>query len=371
MRSILSELIEMLAYCRPHGSETERAFIDRYVAVLPGATRDPFGNWHVQIGTSPILWSSHTDTVHWSEGLQTVHYDQAIGVVSLSKRSKKRSHCLGADCTAGVWIMRQMILAGVPGAYVFHAEEECGANGSNWLAANRSEWLQGFTYAIAFDRRGTTSIITEQRHGRTASDLFALSLSEELARVSDLKMIADPRGIFTDTAEYSHLIAECSNLSVGYEHEHSKRENLNTVHLLALYDAIVRIDQSALVSDRTPEPQYEDVFSSFTWPDWLKRGQPIDRSDWRTTPINAHGWKEQSLFPRVIDRVADRLDPLTRYEEDDQVCEECGETADYCECYCEECGAQGSDCECKIDRHAAMYLDPLYEDVQNALRRKP
>src|ERR1035437_5086882 len=121
--SKLSTLFDMLTYCRPAGSGSESAFVARFVATLPGATCDPFNNWHVVIGTSPILWSCHTDTVHTASGRQTVRI-AADGVVGLSWRSRHTSSCLGADDTAGVWLCHQMILSGVPGHYIFHYGEE-------------------------------------------------------------------------------------------------------------------------------------------------------------------------------------------------------------------------------------------------------
>src|ERR1019366_6093943 len=90
MSARLGTLLDMLTYCRPAGSGAESAFIARFVATLPGAVVDPFGNWHVIIGTSPILWSCHTDTVHDTSGRQTVHV-AADGVVGLSRRSRHMS----------------------------------------------------------------------------------------------------------------------------------------------------------------------------------------------------------------------------------------------------------------------------------------
>src|ERR1035437_4917737 len=94
MSAKLGTLLDMLTYCRPAGSGAESAFIARFIATLPGATCDPFGNWHVVVGTSPILWSCHTDTVHDTSGRQTVHV-AADGIVGLSRRSRPRSSCLG------------------------------------------------------------------------------------------------------------------------------------------------------------------------------------------------------------------------------------------------------------------------------------
>ena len=110
----LSVLLAMFIYARPTGSPVESAFIDRFIAPLPGAIRDSFGNWHVQIGDElqPILWSCHTDTVHRDSRMQTVSYrDDRISLSHKSKR--KHASCLGADDTAGVFLCHQMIAARV------------------------------------------------------------------------------------------------------------------------------------------------------------------------------------------------------------------------------------------------------------------
>ena len=91
LMSLLATLLDMHTYCRPAGTETERAFIAKYIAVLPGAYQDHYRNWHVQIGESNILWSCHTDTVHNHEGRQTLHYDAVNQVLCLSRKSKHHS----------------------------------------------------------------------------------------------------------------------------------------------------------------------------------------------------------------------------------------------------------------------------------------
>src|SRR5216683_3061735 len=84
-------LLDMLTYCRPAGSDTESAFIDKYIAPLPGAQADAHGNWHVAVGDSTVLWSCHTDTVHSKQGRQTVHVNDRTGTVGLSRRSRRHS----------------------------------------------------------------------------------------------------------------------------------------------------------------------------------------------------------------------------------------------------------------------------------------
>ena len=337
----------MLTYCRPEGSGAERAFVDRYIAPLPGAERDPYGNWHVRIGSSAVLWSSHTDTVHWDSGRQTVAFDEQTGIVKLSRKSRKRSRCLGADCTAGVWIMRQMILRGINGHYVFHYGEERGGKGSGDLAAYRADWLKGFDYAIAFDREADCSIITEQAGGRCASDLFALSLSEELERVSDIRLKADDWGVFTDTANYSEIIPECSNLSIGFRDEHTRRESLDCYYALRLLDAMCAIDIGALIVDRNP----------------------ADDASWR----NRWGYDRASTsadYGRSID--AERDCPFHTIGMD---CE-CS-TDDHGPCYASDLSHVRPATVVSIDRarvHEAevteldsTYLDPQFAEIQRAL----
>lgn len=247
-----SELVDMLSYRRPFRGRTVDTFCERFLRPL-GATPDAFGNWIAVVGDAPILWSSHTDTVHYRDGRQTVSVSED-GYARLSKRSRmpNESNCLGADCTAGVWIMAQMIRAGVAGTYVFHAGEERGGHGSSYLLETREAWLRSFTHAIAFDRRGSSSVITHQGN-RTASATFAQAFAAELDRCGLKGYEPDDTGVFTDTAIYSDVIAECSNVSVGYDREHSSAESLDLVHIAALAHAMSRFNVASLVVDRDPE----------------------------------------------------------------------------------------------------------------------
>ena len=72
--------------------------------------------------------------------------------------------------------MLEMIKASVPGLYIFHRDEEVGGKGSKYISINTPEILKGIQFAIAFDRYGTTSVITEQMGGKCASREFADSI---------------------------------------------------------------------------------------------------------------------------------------------------------------------------------------------------
>ena len=109
-------LFYMLQTKRPGGSKTEEDFIRRWIAPL-GTTEDGYGNLIVRIGDAPVMYSSHTDSVHTTEGAQRIKAKG--GLITLARNES--SNCLGADCVAGVWAMREMILARRPGLYVCYS----------------------------------------------------------------------------------------------------------------------------------------------------------------------------------------------------------------------------------------------------------
>lgn len=250
----IRELVDMHRYMRPAGGKTEAQFCTRYLDTLPGVYTDAVGNRIGIIGTAPIvMWSSHTDTVHKFDGMQKLEWGDHV--LSLHPKANKNANCLGADCTVGVWLMRQMYLAGKEGLYIWHADEECGGNGSTYISEKTPELLNGINYAIAFDRKGYDSVVTHQFFGRCASTRFAESLAAALG--SEWK--PDPGGMFTDTANYTTLVSECTNISVGYEDQHTPYETLNTAHATALLGKLLALDVEKLPAVRDPthvEPRY-------------------------------------------------------------------------------------------------------------------
>jgi hypothetical protein len=247
-------LMDMLTYKRPHGSKSEAKFINRFIRPL-GVTEDQYGNLYKRIGTAPVLWSSHTDSVHRQAGRQVVEMD-AQGFISAPLSS-----CLGADCAAGVWLMCEMIRAGREGLYVFHREEESGGQGATWIAKHRQDLLKGIKYAIAFDRKGVTSVITHQWGSRCCSEAFAASLIGELGT----GWKTDDGGTFTDTAIYVDLIGECTNISVGYYDQHTSLEKQHLPFITALLDRLLILDVSKLVSARKPGEVETDDWRAYAY----------------------------------------------------------------------------------------------------------
>ncbi len=242
-----AELLQMLTYCRPHDTDTEREFVERFITptgALPvRTTTGLIAAYEVDIphpdgSRCRTLFSAHVDTVHHMGGRQIVTHDPFMGLVYVDKDAS----CLGADDGAGVWLLLRMIEAKVPGTYLFHRGEERGGIGSSAMSRDPhiSERLRGYDHAIAFDRRGTSDLITHQRGGtRGCSDAFANELCARL-NGGGLSYAPCDGGTFTDTANYFQLIPECINLSVGYEMEHTSNETLDLQHLYAL--ALVACD---------------------------------------------------------------------------------------------------------------------------------
>lgn len=343
-------LMAMHEYRRPHGSTSEKKFIDRFIRPLR-VTEDSFGNLYKIIpepGTDKprILWSAHTDTVHTVGGRQMVSYRN--GYIKLAVGST--SNCLGADNGAGVWMLTQMIQARIPGLYVFHRQEESGGRGAEYFLKNSKTLLEGIQAAVAFDRCGTKSIITHQRSSRSCSDAFAISLADGLA----MGHKPDPGGAFTDTEVYRELISECSNVSVGYENAHWKAEYLDLFYLGRLRDAVLRLDTSTLVIERDP--------SVIELPWWVQ--QRMDRAAnteaWRGRPgvTNGHGDLVPYRAPPPIrehdgswtkeTRLVTIVDFLKAYPE---------ESADYLE----SLGVNAADLRDHLDAAGALRLDRLFE----------
>ena len=143
--------------------------------------------------------------------------------------------------------MINMIHAGVPGVYAFFRGEERGGIGSHYCAQHRKELFTDIKCAIAFDRKGTKSIITHQGRGRGCSDEFANSL----AAIIGMGHVCDATGIYTDTAEFFDLVPNCTNVSVGYANEHSKNETLDEAYIIALKNHLIEASWSKL--DHTPK----------------------------------------------------------------------------------------------------------------------
>lgn len=162
---------------------------------------------------------------------------------------KPVSCILGADDKLGIYTMCKLIEAGVEGLYVFHVGEEVGGIGSRWLAKNHPDMFRDYDHCVAFDRMNYGDIITHQSGGRCCSDEFADALADQMnASLPPMQqMKGSPNGSFTDSASYTSLIPECTNVSVGYFGQHTANENFD-LHWLEHHfiPAILKVNWSEL-----------------------------------------------------------------------------------------------------------------------------
>ena len=220
----------------PNGTENDA------IRYLPrNIKKDIVGNYYLQIGNSETIFSCHLDTAcNYKSNVKHIIEDNII------KTDGKT--ILGADDKAGMCILLYMIQKNIPGLYYFFIGEEVGCIGSKNISKNILLFNK-YKRIISFDRRGETSVITHQSRKRTCSDEFADSLIYEYEK-SGLVLSKDQNGVYTDSAEFTDVISECTNISVGYMYEHTNNEQQNIYYLERLAVASVIVDWESLETKR-------------------------------------------------------------------------------------------------------------------------
>lgn len=184
---------------------------------------DTYGNIFVLVGDSEqsdVAFTSHLDTVARLNGKPPKLGVTANGVVYV--KNPDVADCLGADCGAGIYLMLEMLEAGIHGRYCFFLDEEVGCEGSSASKQDQTGFWTGVKAMISFDRRGD-GVITKQRFSQCCSDTFALELAKRLGRGPEHLQ----SGVYTDSAEFTGIIPECTNVGVGYNFEHTPDETLD------------------------------------------------------------------------------------------------------------------------------------------------
>jgi hypothetical protein len=214
------------------------------------------GNFYFNIGESRTIFASHFDTV------STKHTD-VVHTFDNNMIGTDGKTTLGADDKAGVTIMLYMMKHNIPGLYYFFIGEEVGCIGSG-LAAKMSSLKNKYDRIISFDRRGLKSVITHQSSRRTCSDTFADALSLELNK-SGLEYEKDNTGSFTDSNEFTSIIPECTNISVGYYKAHTFSEQQDIEFLEKLSKACLLVDWENLPTERDMSvDEYKSYSTSYS-----------------------------------------------------------------------------------------------------------
>lgn len=238
-KDVRSTFLSLVTKTYPMGHETE------VLEFLPALDMDKFGNYfHVIPGDDTTMFTSHLDTADREQKTTQLFSkieggDEFIFTNGMS--------ILGADDKAGVTVMLYMMEHKIPGIYYFFIGEERGGIGSRDLASeyNSFEFLKNVKKCVSFDRRKTCSIITSQYGRVCCSDTFGNALAKEYNK-NGLNLSIDPTGVFTDSASLMDDIAECTNISVGYNNEHTGREIQNITYLEKLCKASVKVKWSEL-----------------------------------------------------------------------------------------------------------------------------
>jgi hypothetical protein len=241
--NIRETFLSLTSKTYPYGYEDElESFIPK------GYSKDEHGNYYVKIGNSRVAFSCHLDTM--CKNQVDVNHKIDGHIIRTDGKS-----ILGADDKAGMTVILYMIEKQIPGLYCFFIGEECGCIGSGEASRNKS--FADYDKMISFDRRGTGSVITYQSSRRCCSDDFANALSKELNN-QGMVMSPDDTGVYTDSAEFTSIIPECTNISVGYNKEHTTDEHQDIAHLIKLCQAVIKVDWEKLPTKRNPkETEYK------------------------------------------------------------------------------------------------------------------
>jgi hypothetical protein len=234
-KDVRSTFLSLVTKTYPMGHETE------VLEFLPDLEIDKFGNYYKIIaGDDTTMFTSHLDTADRTQ----------LPTKLLSKIEDGDEYIytdgtsiLGADDKAGVAVMLYMMENKIPGIYYFFIGEERGGIGSRDLASEYSsfDFLKNVKKCVSFDRRKTGSVITSQYGRVCCSNEFATALCKEYNK-SGLNLSTDPTGVFTDSASFIDDISECTNVSVGYNNEHTFREIQNMTYLEKLAKASLKVN---------------------------------------------------------------------------------------------------------------------------------
>jgi hypothetical protein len=229
--NVKDTFLALTSHTYPHGNEHRLRYF------LPeGVTRDRHGNYIYQIGNSRTIFACHLDTANSKFG-------PVVHVIDGDIIKTDGNTILGADDKAGVTVLLYLIHKRIPGTYYFFAGEECGCIGSK--AAAKDGNYTAYDRIISFDRRNTCSIITYQQGSRCCSNDFAMALSEQYKNLG-MELKPDDTGLVTDSAQFTNLISECTNISVGYWSEHTHNERQDIAYLARLCEASAQVNWEAL-----------------------------------------------------------------------------------------------------------------------------
>ncbi|WP_086943508.1 M20/M25/M40 family metallo-hydrolase [Trichococcus pasteurii] len=236
---------------------TDKMTVDDYGNILAEVT---FGR-ACREPSLTILLNSHLDVVDEIEAGREI---LKCGPVWTSS-----SGILGADDRAGVGVilhtlkqLQQMeFRAPVKVKIAFTVEEEVGLCGAKSVS---SEFLEDIHAALVVDRRGRGDVVTGTRGIDFCDELFGEMLAL-IGNLGDDENRWEPTlGGSSDTRIWAQQGIQSVNLSVGYQYEHTSREELNlddafaTANLLKKVFLHLDLLKSALSGIRRATPNTDE-----------------------------------------------------------------------------------------------------------------
>jgi hypothetical protein len=112
--------------------------------------------------------------------------------------------------------------------------------------------------------------------------------------------IIDPTGVLTDSVQFIKIYSECTNISVGYQNEHTFSELQDIDHLTKLAEACLKVDWNGLPVERDfTKTEYKSYGSSYGWDDWdddYYGGGSRWGSGWNKANAYSSGWKGKASY---------------------------------------------------------------------------
>lgn len=250
---VVRDFMWMTKYTSPYGTEQER-FGNFFTS--KGFQQDSHGNLVLDIGKSTTIFAAHMDTA--DRQLSRVRR-----IVNGDLVATDGSTILGADDRAGLSVLLHLLRHKIPGRYVLFVGEEAGRQGS--ISAHADGLGDGYQRMICWDRMGEDSIITHQMGERSCSKEFAGALKDMYRGLdSNFLLTEDPSGTYTDSYSFLPTIPECTNISIGYEMQHTTSEFQDVRFLAHMADASLHIPWDVLPTYRDPNMS---EFSRIRWDD--------------------------------------------------------------------------------------------------------
>lgn len=283
---------------------------------------DGNGNFFKKIGDNDIMFCGHLDTY-------CREYKRVWHVIDGDIIKTNGTTTLGGDDKAGITIMIKMMEANIPGLYYFFRGEEgvtspTGTWGSKQALKSRKEYFANIKKCIAFDRKGTSSIISEQMYTQCCSDEFVKALESEFKK-NGLEYKDDPTGMWCDSGVFMETIPECTNISVGYKSEHTFFEEQNIAHLEKLVEAALKIDWESLPVKRDPSKvtksigrygyDWEYGWDAYSTADKYGRGSKYTKAKYYPAASTSYSQREETRrdyvsMEDVFHHVVELLDDL-------------------------------------------------------------